>query len=147
MSDDIATAHAVRLGDCIRVYDGALEPEFCAQLIRSFEDMRTQQARNGSGRMPALVESAWTELNVSRVADAGFKGFFLHQIERFVARYNADLGLTLPVPTSARIEDLRIKRYSVASEDRFQPHWDSQNETSNRYLVFIWYLNDVAEGG
>ena len=147
MSETACTSRLAALRDCIRVYDGALESEFCAQLVRSFEDMRTEQARNGRGRMPALAHSAWTELNVSRVADAGFKGFFLHQIDRYLAKYNEDLSLTLPIPGSVRVEDLRIKRYSVESEDRFQPHWDSLNETSNRYLVFIWYLNDVLDGG
>jgi hypothetical protein len=57
------------------------------------------------------------------------------------------LKLTLPVPPRERIENLRIKRYFVEDADQFQPHFDSIDYTSNRYPVFIWYLNDVAAGG
>ena len=30
---------------------------------------------------------------------------------------------------------------------KFEPHYDALDAKSNRYLVFLWYLNDVAEGG
>ena len=46
-----------------------------------------------------------------------------------------------------RIEHVRIKRYRAGAEERFQPHFDSIDAVANRYLVFLWYLNDVADGG
>jgi hypothetical protein len=35
----------------------------------------------------------------------------------------------------------------VEGADQFQLHFDSLDYTSSRYLVFLWYLNDVSEGG
>jgi len=147
MTLDSAAPAKHSLAHYVQWFDGALEPAFCTQLIDSFNQSVRFQARNGRGVMSELGESSWTELNVSRVADAAFNDFFLLQINKYLAVYNERTQLTLPVPARARIENLRIKRYSVRSNDQFQPHFDSADHTSNRYLVFIWYLNDVAEGG
>lgn len=91
--------------------------------------------------------SAWTELNLTRLADPAMQGFFFAQVDTYHERYNAEVPLTLPIPPSHRTADLIIKRYRKETEERFQPHFDSINEAANRYLVFLWYLNDVAEGG
>jgi 2-oxoglutarate-Fe(II)-dependent oxygenase superfamily protein len=131
----------------VHCFDDALEPAFCAQMIESFEKLARFHARNGRGVMTQLEESAWTELNVSKVADADMQSFFRAQVFHYLDRYNELLKLTLPIPPRERIEHLRIKRYFVEAGDQFQPHFDSLDYTSNRYLVFIWYLNDVAEGG
>lgn len=131
----------------VQCFDHALEPAFCAQMIESFEKLARFHARNGRGVMTQLEESAWTELNVSKVADADMQSFFRAQVFHYLDRYNELLKLTLPIPPRERIENLRIKRYFVEAGDQFQPHFDSLDYTSNRYLVFIWYLNDVTEGG
>ncbi|HZP67261.1 MAG TPA: 2OG-Fe(II) oxygenase [Rudaea sp.] len=131
----------------VRWFDRALEPDFCAQMIESFERLARFHARNGRGVMTELKESAWTELNVSKVADADMQQFFRAQVFRYLERYNGELGLTLPIPARERLENLRIKRYFAEGNDQFQPHFDAIDYTSNRYLVFLWYLNDVADGG
>lgn len=135
------------LTDYVAWFDGALEPQFCTQLIASFQQMAHLQTRNGRGVRAGLEHSGWTELNVSRLADDGFKGFFLHQIDRYLAFYNERVRLTIPVPSRPDVEDLRIKRYRAGADEQFQPHFDSIDAVANRYLVFLWYLNDVAVGG
>jgi hypothetical protein len=131
----------------VQCFDAALSGAFCAQLIDSFERLARFHARNGRGVLHRLDQSAWTELNVSKVADAEMLQFFRGQVAHYLERYNANLPLTLPIPPRDRLEDLRIKRYTAVTEDRFQPHFDALDYTSNRYLVFLWYLNDVGEGG
>ena len=140
-------APARDLARYVRCYDDAIDPALCADMVASFENLARFHARNGRGVMTSLEESAWTELNVTKVADAQIKTFFEAQVFKFLERYNADVQLTLPVPPRNRLENLRIKRYTSESGDQFQPHYDSMDYTSNRYLVFIWYLNDVADGG
>lgn len=131
----------------LRVYDDALDPGFCRQLIGSFDNATGLQSRNGGQARAGLEDSAWTELNVSRVADPAFQGFFIVQVQQALERYNRDIGLAHPVPWRPRLADLRIKRYSASAGDRFQPHFDACDAEAARYLVFLWYLNDVAEGG
>ncbi|MET0290761.1 MAG: 2OG-Fe(II) oxygenase [Steroidobacteraceae bacterium] len=138
----------VDLSHFIRSYDGELDAPLCAQLVQSFEAATSAHQRNGADRRAGLADSAWTELDVGAQADAAFLGFFRTRINRALARYNADIGLTpLPVPNSPRTSELILKRYRPGGEERFQPHFDSVNAVSDRYLVFLWYLNDVSEGG
>lgn len=131
----------------VRVYDDALDTGFCNRMIESFEQLSTRHERSGRGRMPSLESSAWTELNLSRAGDVSLERFFRERVIVGLERYNKDLGLALEVPLRARMEDFRIKRYSTTEDDQFQPHFDALDYTCNRYLVFLWYLNDVEEGG
>ena len=131
----------------LRIYDDAFDAGLCAQLIQSFEGLARFQRDNGRGVRVGLDASAWTELDISPLSDDGFKGFLLTRVHEALARYNADVGLSIPVPPSPRIAELVIKRYRPGRGERFQLHFDSINEVANRYLVFLWYLNDVADGG
>ena len=131
----------------LQCFDNALAPDLCAQMVDSFEKLARLHTRNGRGVMSQLGQSSWTEMNVTKAGDADLESFFRGQIAHYLQRYNELLKLTLPIPLRERIENLRIKRYFVESGDQFQPHFDSMDYNSNRYLVFIWYLNDVADGG
>lgn len=135
------------LNHYIRSYDHNLDASFCQRLIDSFEAGRRFQQRNGRGLRAGLEDSAWTELNVTRLADASFLGVFRELIDAALARYNRDVGLAIPIPNSAHTSDLIMKRYCVGKEEQFQLHFDAINHVANRYLVMIWYLNDVARGG
>jgi hypothetical protein len=131
----------------VQWFDAALPADFCAQMLDSFHKMGQFQSANGRGFRTALDKSAWVELNIQPHVDKAFMGFFYAQIDRYLAEYNARLPMGLPVPSRPRLEDLRIKRYRTESDDQFQPHFDAADAHANRYLVFLWYLNDVIEGG
>jgi hypothetical protein len=131
----------------VRVYDGDLEPAFCQRMIDSFHALSRFHVVNGATARAGLEESAWTELNVTRLSDDAFRGFFRHQIDRALERYNRDIALDIPVPNSPKSADLILKRYRAGSVERFQVHFDSIHELANRYVVLLWYLNHVEEGG
>ena len=135
------------LADYIRVYDDALTADFCSRLVAGFEQAIAEQFRNGRGVHDALDKSAWTELDIGRFADEAFLGFFLAQIDASLARYNRDVPLTIPIPMRPRTDRLILKRYRPGGEESFQPHFDSIDAVSGRYMVFLWYLNDVEQGG
>lgn len=131
----------------VQYFDGALSPEFCAQMVGAFEQASRWHSPEGRGYRPGLDQSSWVEVNLNRLADDAFLGFFHAQIDKYLAEYNRAIPLTLPIPTRPNIDELRMKRYRAKSDDNFQPHFDSVDEKSARYLVFLWYLNDVREGG
>lgn len=131
----------------VRVYDTDLPRDFCDRMVESFAALERFQRRNGRGVRAGLEDSAWTELNVTRMADAGFLAYFRLAIDRALERYNRDVGLAIPVPNSGRTADLVLKRYRPGGEDRFQLHFDSVYQKADRYLVLLWYLNEVADGG
>lgn len=131
----------------VRVYDGDLASPFCQQMLRSFDTLKRFHAENGRTVRAGLEDSAWTELNVSKMADAAFLAFFRGRIDNALDRYNRDVQLAIPVPNSPKHSDLILKRYRPDHEERFQLHFDAVNHLAQRYLVLLWYLNDVAEGG
>ena len=138
---------AMTLESLVQVYDEALSAPLCQRMIESFDVLKRFQRPNGEGVRDGLDNSRWIELDISALSDAGFRTMLLANMHAHLARYVATLGLTIPVPETERTSELIIKRYRPGGEDRFQPHFDSLGPVSNRYLVFLWYLNDVAEGG
>jgi hypothetical protein len=146
-ADAAAPLLGARLQDYVQTFDDALDANFCATMIDSFERLERFHQRNGRDCKPALADSAWTELNVTRLSDIGFQQSFRARMDDYLERYNARVPLTIAVPQRPRIEDLRMKRYRADAGDRFQPHFDAIDAATNRYLVFLWYLNDVADGG
>ena len=140
-------AGALALDRFIQVYDGALDAGLCEQMIASFHSLARFQRINGRGQRAGLEESRWSELDITPLSDAGFRAMLLANMHRYLQRYVDSVGLTIPVPATERTSELIIKRYRPGGEESFQPHFDSLGPVSNRYLVFLWYLNDVAEGG
>jgi prolyl 4-hydroxylase len=131
----------------LRCYDDDLDAALCAQLIASFDGLARFQRGNGRGMRAGLEDSAWTELDISPLSDEAFRGFLMSRIDANLERYNREVGLRIAVPPARRISELVIKRYRPGGEERFQLHFDSIDAVANRYLVFLWYLNDVADGG
>ena len=131
----------------IRVYDDDLPAELCTRMVQSFRTLPRFHQPNGRGHRAGLENSAWTEMNVTRLSDAGFLGFFRMRVDLALQRYNHDVALGIPIPNSPKTSDLVLKRYRPGTDERFERHFDSIHEHANRYLVLLWYLNDVDDGG
>lgn len=115
----------------IQTIDDVLWPGECEALIAQFSDTFHQNTSDGS----------WVEATVTPVTPDG------EDIDNAVRCYNARAGLTIPVPTTKNTETFRIKRYRPGTGEEFRVHHDAKGYYCNRYLVLLWYLNDVAEGG
>jgi prolyl 4-hydroxylase len=138
----------VNLQHFIRCYDADLDAALCARMIDSFNGLSRFHTLNGRTARPGLEDSAWTEINVSKLSDPTLQGFFRDRISFALGRYNADIGLApIAIPDSPKTADLILKRYRPDAGEAFQAHFDSVHDVSNRYLVFLWYLNDVETGG
>lgn len=132
----------------VRSYDADLDGALCTKMIQSFAGLSRFHQANGRTVRAGLEDSAWTEINVTRLSEPTLQAFFRRRITDALGRYNADIGLApIAIPDSPKTADLILKRYRAGAGESFQPHFDSVNEVANRYLVFLWYLNDVAAGG
>lgn len=135
------------LNEFIQVFDDSLPRDMCTRMIESFGRLERFHETNGAGVRAGLEDSSWTELNVSRLGDRSLHEYFARLVAEYWDRYNRACRLTRPISPVRKISDLIIKRYDPGKSDRFQVHFDALGEVCNRYLVFLWYLNDVAEGG
>ncbi len=127
----------------VQVFDAALSVPFCAQMIASFEQMKEHHVVRKPGWREGLNASAWTELDLSAFADDAFKGFFYKQIEDYLSIYNQRLGLTIPVPPSPLISQMRLKRYVVGTGE--PPYWMYQHAglpplSNNKYFLSLYLL-------
>lgn len=135
------------LADYIVTWDGALAPAVCERIIATYHELSRFHQPNGAGVRPGLDDSAWTELDVSAHADQAFNRYIEGEVLRHFEEYKARLGLSLPISPVRKLSPLIMKRYAATVGQRFQLHFDALGEVCNRYMVFLWYLNDVAEGG
>lgn len=131
----------------VRVYDDALPATFCRQTVAHFESEPDLQERNGGNVRGGLAESSWLERDFTQLTDFGFRNTIINAVRHYKARYEKDCGIRPALPEPRSLAPLIIKRYDPGGNDRFQPHFDSVGPVSSRYLVFLWYLNDVADGG
>ncbi len=135
------------LSRCIQVFDGAFSPALCEKMLQSFHSLERFQRPNGRGIRPGHDESGWTELNLDPLSDAAFRVMILENMHKYAELYNRALNQPIALPMTDKISELVIKHYKTTGQEGFQLHFDSIGEKANRYLVFLWYLNDVAEGG
>jgi prolyl 4-hydroxylase len=131
----------------VRTYDHNLTDSLCRQLIDSFGSLQRFQKQNGRGIRAGLEASAWTELNVTRLSDAAFLSMLRSFVDAALERYNRDIGLPIGIPNTPLLADFVMKRYRPGQNEQFQLHFDAINFVANRYLVMMWYLNDVDVGG
>jgi hypothetical protein len=131
----------------VQVFDDAFSPALCGRMIQSFHSLERFQRPNGRGVRPGHELSAWTELNLDPLSDAAFRVMVLENMHRHAALYNRALNQPIPLPMTDKISELVMKRYKTTGEEGFQLHFDAIGGKADRYLVFLWYLNDVAEGG
>lgn len=135
------------LKDYVAIWDDAMAPAACAGMIRTFHSLEAHHQPNGAGIRSGLDDSAWVELDVSRHADDTFRRFMDGQIQQYFGAYKARIDLRLPISPIRKLSPLIMKQYKAAASERFQLHFDALGDVCNRYLVFLWYLNDVDSGG
>lgn len=135
------------LDNFVRVYDGAMPAAVCERLLQTFEGFPEAQQLNGRAVRSGLEGSQWTEMDVGKFANRELKQQFHQWIQEYKARYEHDCGMAEALPAPGGYAQLILKRYRNAGDEGFQTHFDSLRDVSNRYLVILWYLNDVADGG
>lgn len=131
----------------IRTYEESLSAGDCEQLVQTYKSMARYAQPNGRDIRAGLEDSAWTELNLDRVAGQPLLAEFRAHVARAFERYNADVGLKIPLPLTHHLSPLVMKRYRPSSGEQFQLHFDAIHHVADRYLVLLWYLNDVTSGG
>ena len=135
------------LENYIRTYDNALSKTFCSDVVNLFEKNTQDQKRNGSSVRAGLSESSWLEMDLSDCHEFNFRNMIVNCLRHYKSRYEKECDIRPALPEPKKLAPLIMKRYDPGGNDKFQPHYDSISEVSDRYMVFVWYLNDVDEGG
>jgi hypothetical protein len=132
--------------DYISYWDNVLTKEQCDNIIRRFEEAKDQQK-------DTLLEGHrhFTEINITDHLESwgDIQNLLLDKMQIYLAKYKSIFGIHDKVwPDNLGFEHFRMKKYEPNGKDEFAFHVDVGDYASaRRFLVFFWYLNDVAEGG
>jgi len=129
--------------DWVKIYEGedGVDPEFCTEMIRFFEESTTKHKLNQPWQryhqLPGLHQAPIYEAvraNIARIFD----------------HYKRDVACGT-LNYVRRLESPSLSRYDVADAEghhQFHSHADCWSmETASRQVSMIVYLNDVDEGG
>jgi prolyl 4-hydroxylase len=135
-----------RLYDLIQIYDDVLEPKFCQVLIEKFEKYSDYHERIENEKKPNF-----TQLNLTKLSDIDelkpLHQYLIQKVVQYKEEYYQYIDSRC-FPSSNAFEQFRIKRYNNDGSDEFDCHVDvTDYESARRYLSFLFYLNDVDEGG
>lgn len=135
------------MNDFIEIYDDVLEPSQCQRLIEIFESLPNKQEVIDDDKRPSF-----TQLNLTENADNNEEIKSLHNT--LIAKTFEYRNLYYQFvdervfPDKHNFEYFRIKKYRNNGEDLFDTHVDVRNhESARRFLSFMFYLNDVKQGG
>ena len=138
---------AIELNDFIKVYDNALEPNICNFLINLFEKNNDKQERIENDRKPNFTQFNLTEnFKISEEVN-NVHSFLIAKVYDYKNQYYK-LFNDVCFPKDHNFEQFRIKKYDPDLQDQFDTHVDVIDySSSRRFLSFMWYLNDVDNGG
>ena len=132
---------------CVYIEDH-MPKNICNDVVNLFESADT-----------ADIERRTTPNNIPRLSQLNFtkKSYLNEELFKVVCNYLLSAvdhykhnikSFYAFAPRNLYFEHFRIKRYISEDEDQFDTHVDVTNVLDEcRYLSFMWYLNDVIEGG
>jgi prolyl 4-hydroxylase len=138
---------AIELNDFIKVYDNVLEPNICNFLINLFEQNVDNQERIENDKKPNFTQFNLTENSKISEEVNNVHNFLISKVFEYKKKYYEFIDDRC-FPEKHNFEQFRIKKYNPETEDQFDTHVDVIDyASSRRFLSFMWYLNDVDNGG
>lgn len=134
------------LGSSIYLFEDALSPDFCAELIQKFEAHPEDQF---PGQL--LGANGLQTRDIKKSTDLQLQGelwdFADKQVYNSCTKILAELTAKHYELTSSPIRDSGYTVQRSLPGDYFKPHVDNSSHSAHRMVAIIWYLNNVAEGG
>lgn len=129
----------------VKVFEDALSEENCKILIDEFENSSLEYIHRD---IDGYIK--FTELNLHR--NPKWENVLQSMVmlcnyytELYKKEFNID---KIQFPEEYGFEEMRMKRYLVNDYDEFRMHVDVEDYVSaSRFVSFLFYLNDVEEGG
>lgn len=134
------------LNDLIQVYQDALGNDVCDFLISLFEEIKDKHDIINN------EQSSFTQLNLTKYRDltpdiSNIHNRIIKNIVEYRDRYYEYIDKRV-FPKQHAFEMFRIEKYDSSQSDYYDTHVDVMDYSSaRRFLCFMWYLNDVDEGG
>jgi prolyl 4-hydroxylase len=138
---------AVKLNDLIKVYDNVLPINVCQSLIDFYEKNLDKIETINEDKRPSFSQINLTEFHNQDEETTKIHNYVISRVLDHKKIYYEYVD-SRAFPKENSFEQFRIKKYRNNGEDLFDSHVDVKSYSSaRRYLSFLFYLNDVDEGG
>ena len=134
------------IADMFTIYDGALSPEFCRDVIERFEkDPRKIKGLVGEGAYRPEFKGT-TEIDFAEISQgwedviAIVNRNLMHNLRDYMNKWGRAFKSVNVVH-----EGFRMSRYNPG--ELFDWHSDNIGSSLTRVITAMWYLNTVDEGG
>jgi hypothetical protein len=135
------------LNDLIQIYENVVDPSICQFLVDFFEKSTEKHEIIDKDKKPSFTQLNLTENREVNEEVNNIHNFFIQKTILYRDKYYEFIDKRVFPPQHA-FEQYRIKRYNTGGEEMFDTHVDVMDHASSRrFLCFLWYLNDVEEGG
>ena len=129
---------------CVYVEDH-MPKNICDDIVNLFESADVER-RATSNNKPRLTQFNFTKKSyLNEELHKTICQYLLRAVDHY--RFNIKSFYTF-APKNLYFEHFRVKRYKSEDADQFDTHVDVGDVSNEcRYLSFMWYLNDVVDGG
>ena len=130
---------------CVYV-ENQLPSKICDDLVNLFESVPGKQRVETKDNRPRFTQFSFTrESNSDEELHRTVCQYLVKGVEYYRTKIKR---FSEWAPENLYFENIRIKRYISEDKDEFDTHVDVQHDINEgRYLSFMWYLNDVVDGG
>jgi hypothetical protein len=136
-----------KIKDLIRVYDDALESNICEFLINTFEQNSDKHERIDNEKKPNFTQFNLTKYHELSEDTIKVHNYLIQKTLKYKDDYYKFVDPRV-FPEQHALEQFRIKKYNPDGLDQFDTHVDVlTHDSAKRFLSFLWYLNDVDDGG
>jgi hypothetical protein len=138
---------AIKLNDLIHTHDDVIDSQTCQFLISMFDNSVDGHERIEKDKKPNFTQFNFTENCNLTEESINIHNYLISKVIEYKNNYYEFVDSRC-FPEKNRFEQFRIKRYNNDGNDLFDTHVDvTDYESSRRFLSFIFYLNDVEDGG
>ena len=134
------------LSDYCVYIENQLPSKICDDLVNLFESVPNKQRVEAKDNRPRFTQFNFTKKSyLNEELHKTICQYLLSAVDHY--RFNIKSFYTF-APRNLYFEHFRIKRYISEDADQFDTHVDVGSVSDEcRYLSFMWYLNDVVDGG
>jgi len=139
----------LKKGSLIYCESKNLSDSLCDEMISQFESSSELHQEGVLGKGLDATRKKSTDLNIARYnrffdLDISLRTLLLRNVQRYFSMHDAEAGY-YKLLSECHVPVLQIQKYSKG-DGFFSIHHD-QSLVHDRILVFMWYLNDVCDGG
>jgi len=135
----------------IQIYENALSKEWCEKIIKIFNENENEHTDGIVGSGLNKTTKVTKEMYFNKMPLSVYDKELFDNLHSYLIKYGKHNEIMSMLQADIDDTGYQLQKY-VANEGFYKWHHDfsvkiRNNKLSNRIITYLWYLNDVQEGG